>query len=242
MEQQKSFDDMSQELIEFLKKVGYSSHTILRYQRYISHLRAYLSRFNFTEYSSYECEQYISSMVGNGEYADLEPYQKNLIHCANIILEYHLTGAVSHRTTSHKEILRGNIGKDIYAYIDDRKACGLSDKTIKTKLIYLVRFKKFLDSQGVEDIKKLQNNHLHDFVKSLSYYQGATVYNTLLTVRGFLRFLYASGRRESDLSYLLPKSSYKKEAKLPTTYTQEEIKKCLSVLTEAIRRENVIMP
>lgn len=45
----------------------------------------------------------------------------------------------------------------------------------------------------------------------------------LASLRGFLKYLFDNGIFDRNLTYLVPKSSYKKEARLPTTYTKEEV-------------------
>ncbi len=49
-----------------------------------------------------------------------------------------------------------------------------------------------------------------------------------------MRYLNSEGNLAIDWSYLVPKDSYRKEAKLPTTYTKDEVERML----KAVDRKN----
>jgi len=67
-------------------------------------------------------------------------------------------------------------------------------------------------------------------LKALSYSTKATIHCTLCSLRGLLRHLQQERILDVDLSYLVPKDNYRKEAKLPTTYTEKEIERMLSAV------------
>jgi site-specific recombinase XerD len=49
----------------------------------------------------------------------------------------------------------------------------------------------------------------------------------LCSLRAFLRYLCDNRYLDIDFSYLIPKSSYRKEAHLPTTYTKDEVERLI---------------
>ncbi len=58
----------------------------------------------------------------------------------------------------------------------------------------------------------------------------------LAIVKGFLRYLYEQKETIKDLSLIVPKDNYKKQPRLPSTYTKEEI--CM--ILESIDRSNIV--
>jgi integrase len=84
-----------------------------------------------------------------------------------------------------------------------------------------------LDAIGRTDFPELLQADILGFINVLSYSTKATIHCTLCSLRGFLRYLGRKGLLAADWSYLVPKDNYKKEAKLPTTYTKEEIERML---------------
>ncbi len=228
--QQASLDSMAEKVISYYKQINYSPQHIQKFRRHVERIRLFITKKGFSAYSASEAEPFIREIIGNGEYKDLSPDDKFAIRCSNVLIEYHLTGMISYRRKNPREPLRGRIGEGIYSFLDYRKARGMSPSTIDINRTYLSRFHKYLDSVGRTDFSGLSQHDILGFIKVLSFSTKATIYCTLCTLRGFFRYLASEGILSTDLSYLVPKVNYKKEAKLPTTYTKEEIERMLSAV------------
>jgi integrase/recombinase XerD len=227
---QKSLDMMADELISFLEQIGFNPYHIRKYRRHVERIRLFLSEHGLTNYTSNECDIFIRQIIGCGEYKNLCQKDKEAIRCANILMEYQLTGMISYRIKSEKELLHGVIGNVIQSYLDYRKSIGISLTTLYNYRLYLGRFQKYLDSIGRNSFAEMTQQDILGFIKSISYSTKATVHCTLCTLRGFLRYLKSEGILAIDWSHLLPKDSYNKEAKLPTTYTKEEVDRMLKAV------------
>lgn len=227
---QKSLDTMADELISFLEQVGYCPSNIQKYRMHIERIRHFMSKHGLVNYTASECDMFIRHIIGNGEYKSLSRYDKDAIRCANILIEYQLTGMISYRINKERELLHGSIGNDIQAYLDYRLSIGISPDTLHDNRIYLGRFQKYLDSVGRNNFLELTQQDILGFIKSISYSTKATVHCTLCTLRGFLRYLNSEGILGIDWSYLVPKDSYRKEVKLPTTYTKDEVERILKAV------------
>src|SRR5665648_819271 len=221
--QQKSLDTVADELISFLEQVGYGPYNIQKYRRHIERIRQFMSEQNLINYYANECDLFIRQILGLGEYNGLSRNDKDAIRCANILIEYQLTGMISYRIKEKRELLHGSIGNDMQSYIDYRKSMEISPATLSSIRLYLGRFQKYLDSVRRNNLVELTQQDIFGFIKSISYSTKSTIHCTLSTLRGFLRYLNSEGILEIDWSYLVPKDNYKQEAKLPTTYTKEEI-------------------
>lgn len=227
---QKSLDTMAEELILFLEKVGFSSGRIQHYRQHIKTIQCFLDKNGFTNYTANECDLFIKHIIGTGDYKNLSYKNKNAIRCANILIEYQLTGMISYRIKDKEKLLHGQIGAEIQCYLDNRKAIGISPNTLCNDRLYLGRFLKYLDFIGRNNINEIAQQDILRFVKSISYSTKATIHCTLCTLRGFLRYLKTEEKLLVDLSYMVPKDSYRQESKLPTTYTQEEVERILKAV------------
>ena len=227
---QVSLDSMAQKVISFYIRKNFSTLHVQRFRQNIERIRQFIANKGFSGYSTAECELFIKEIIGNGEYKHLSDRNKSAIRCANVLIEYHLTGMIPYRIKSPQKLLQGKIGEAIYVFLEHRRALGLSPDTIRGNQIYLNRFHKYLDTAGRKELSELTQADVLGFIKVLSFSTKATIHCTLSCLRSFLKYLASEGILSFDWSYLVPKDNYKKEAKLPTTYTQEEIQRMLSAV------------
>lgn len=233
MIEQNSLEFMAGKLILFLEGIGYKPTSIKKYREHIRRIQRFMNEHGLVNYTAKECDMFIKQIIGNEEYNSLGRYDKDSIRCANILIEYQLTGIISYRTEQKGDLLHGGIGNNIQAFLDYRSSIGISPKTIRNDRIYLGRFQKYLDSLGRNDFIELASQDIHGFIKSISYSTRAAIHCTLSIIRIFLRFLKSEGIIPTDWSYLVPKDSYKVEAKLPTTYAKSEIERILNAVNRS---------
>lgn len=228
--QQTTLDAMAEEMISYYTQRKFSPNHIQRFRRDVHKIRQFINEKGFSTFSATESEQFIREIIGNGEYNNLSTDDKSVIRCANTLIEYHLTGMICYRIKGTRELLHGRIGEGIESFLEYRKARGYSPDTIGNDRIYLGRVQKYLDALGRTDFPELSQADILGFIKVLSYSTKATIHCTLCSLRGLLRYLESEGVLEVDWSYLVPKDNYRKEAKLPTTYSKEEIERMLSAV------------
>lgn len=228
--EQKSLDTMADELVVFLEQIGFHPSHIRKYRRNIERIQYFMREHGLINYTANECSQFIRQIIGNGEYKNLTRNDKDAIRCANILIEYQLTGIISYRINKERELLHGSIGSDIQSYLDYRESIEISPSTLYDNRLYLGRFQKYLDSVGRNNLHGLTQQDILGFIKSISYSTKATIHCTLCTLRGFLRYLKREGILAIDWSYQVPKDCYRQEAKLPTTYTMDEVDRMLKAV------------
>ena len=234
MKTQASIDQIIENLTRYLESVGYSPITISKYRKHLNRISSFFKDRHVSSYGSKESEEYLKFLVGNGNYHSLSRYNKEKYRVNAILLEYSLYGIISCRTKHKEEELEDNFSDIINSYERYRLSKGLSKRTIKSQMVHLKRLRNFLKEKNINDLSQLQNGHILDFIKTFVYYSESTTSSSLSVLRIFLKFLNEQGYHEKDLSYLVPKDTYKSQSKLPTTYTPEEIKKML----ESIDRGN----
>ena len=226
----KLLDTMADELLLFLDQLGFHPYHVRKYRQHIEKIRQFMNERDIIIFTANESDLFIRHVIGDNEYKNLSRKEKDVIRCANILIEYQLTGTISYRILDKQELLHGNIGRDIQSYLDYRKSIGISPNTICDNRIYLGRFKKYLDSVGRSNFTELTQQEILGFIKSISYCTKATLHCTLCTLRVFLGYLKNEGITAIDWSYLVPKDNYKQQAKLPTTYTKDEVERTLGAI------------
>lgn len=227
---QSTLDSITEKVISYYKQRNYSPLHIQRFRRNVERIRQFITEKDFLAFSATESELFVREIIGNGEYKNLSTNDKSAIRCANVLIEYNLTGMIPYRVKNTQELLHGKIGESIHSFLEYRKTHGFSPDTISDNMIYLGRFHKYLDEAGRNDLTELTQADILGFIGVLSYSTKATIHCTLCCLRVFLRYLASEGLLSIDWSYLVPKDNYKKETKLPSTYTQEEILRMLSAV------------
>jgi len=222
------FEKSAAEFLLYLKQIHYSKARINFYQRGINLISEFIKQREVTIYSSDICNEYIDAILNGRKYDSINRLEKDYIRVATAFLQYQTTGVIMYRTKWHKCEITGEIGDVINKFLEYRRKRNFSENTIADNLLYLSRFHEHLVHCGVEAISGLNQQVLVSFVNSLGFYSKSIIHCTLCTLRVFLRYLHNENLLDKDLSYLIPKDNYRKEAKLPTSYTKEEVEHLLS--------------
>lgn len=226
--QSQTIEDISDGFISYLIYLSYSEGRIQFYRYGIRLISKFMEKEGLNYYCSKTCSEYVDSIVGLGSYDSLSRKFKDYIRVANALLEYQTTGVITYRSKHINRELSGEIGALINEFLMYRRMRNFSEDTIAGNRLYLSRFQAFLDSIGIRQISDLKQKEIMYFVNSLAFMSKATIHCTLSCVRVFLSYLHEIKVIDNALSYLVPKDNYRKEAKLPTTYTKEEVERLLS--------------
>jgi site-specific recombinase XerD len=102
-----------------------------------------------------------------------------------------------------------------------------TQRTVTRQLTYIYHFIAHVTSKSVTNPKNINAKNISEFAISLSKYSNSTISNTLSCLRRFLRFLYAEGYHDQNLSYSVPKPRSSKEKRLAKVWTEDEIERVL---------------
>ncbi len=224
------FDEITNQLLNYLKEIGYSECTLNHYESNLRNIKRFITKKNLKTYDANASQKYIESILSNRNYSDIKRSEKDKIRCAHVLLEYKNFGKISYRCITKKNNFNSALGSEILKFLEYRKAKGISYKTRQSNEIYLARFHEYLVKNKITSFKKISSKELLTFIKTLAIYSESTMHCTFCTLRTFLRYLYDNKIIEKELSHIIPSSRYKKELKIPTTYTLDEIKAILNVI------------
>ncbi|WP_373230585.1 tyrosine-type recombinase/integrase [Cohnella sp.] len=117
------------------------------------------------------------------------------------------------------------------AFMDFRKNAGISSRTLESYAIYLERFSQYLLNHAVTHVTEIDVPHIHGFIQSTaSAYRTATVYCTSCLLRVLFRYLYERQLITKNLGIFVPSVKCSKKSKIPSAYSQEEIRQLLACI------------
>jgi site-specific recombinase XerD len=226
-QRQQTLFELVSEVDTYFTGLSYSGNRMRTLRKGWKALAEFMKEHSFDFYDPTVGKAFIESILGNGSYAGLSRIEKDTIRCANVLTEYQTTGVIKFRSVSKSYEFTGEIGKLILGFLVYRKLQGLSEDTLDTNRLYLYRFLDYLIANKVFYISNMDKQHILGFINGLGFYSKATIHCMLCSLRSFLRYLCDNRYTDIDFSYLIPKSSYKKEAHLPTTYTKDEVERLI---------------
>ena len=154
------------------------------------------------------------------------------LRCINTISEYQMTGTVDmYLTPARKEYIFPEPFKEsAESYITYREKIGIIAKSIQISKLYLSRFFIFLEAKDIRSLDGITVPIVLDFLKSLSTFEKLTVNATMRTVRLYLKYCYENGFIKDNLFPKLPNPHYNRNSHLPSTYTEEEVRRALDAI------------
>lgn len=135
------------------------------------------------------------------------------------------------KTTFSEEFEKGFKG-----FIASEKLRNLSDNTIKSIFIRLIRFHDYLIDIGIMNFSQITRQALNTYVLSLARYSTTYTSETLRILRKALDFAYKNNYCEESLSDCIPHVKSLRQQKLPNIFTIDEINRIL----DSVDRNNPI--
>ena len=144
----------------------------------------------------------------------------------HILLEFLETGAVQFKKEQIN--LDGPIGALMIKYLAFKTDQRLHKSTISIHECHLFRFLRYLRNTNIEAITLIRIIHILDYPKSISNSTNASPRMSIQVLRGFFRYLHTKRILGTDFSIMIPRSKYKSQPKLPSTYSKEEVEKLIA--------------
>ena len=154
------------------------------------------------------------------------------LRCINAMAEYQLTGTVDmYLVSTRKKYYFPEAFKDSAdAYLSYREYIGISSKSIQISRLYLSRFFAFLNTKNVMSLDTVTVPIVLEFLKSLSSFGKPTISSIMRTVRYYLKYCHDNGIMHEELFSKLPNPHYNRQSRLPSTYTEDEVRKTLDTI------------
>ena len=237
-----------EELIANAKKklslLGYAASTKNLYSNYWNH---------FLLYAEEKCEKHFTKKLGYSFLKDRygikngmkrSPSQVFKIRIVTILDEMleHDCFYKCHQKTGKQVPPEFHEVLDKYEKLQLEKS--ISERTINSKKIILIRCLNYLKTEGITDITNLTANEVLSYLSTLAEYSNNTKSSILFALRNFLLFLHENDYVKDALNDLLPVILSNKDERLPSYYSTDEIGAILCQVdrnTEFGRRDYLIL-
>lgn len=230
-----SFNELTEAASGFLSSLSYSNKVVETYQAVWRNLSRYMKASGIEDYSSQVGSQYLKDTIPDVDFKKLTRHERNRVRIITVLSDYVLTGNFRKRKKKVAPIpLEGIIGEQITDYITSKtKVQGLSKSTVESCTLYLSRFLKYLNDQGIHSFEDFDQYVIIAFVKSLNEYSKVTRYLIIQKTNQFLKHLYDNKIIPIDHSKMTPKHLYVRQPNLPSYYSAEEISKLVASIDRA---------
>ncbi|WP_010662932.1 site-specific integrase [Marinilabilia salmonicolor] len=223
-----SFEDLTKAASEYLEGIKRSKQTIIIYNWIWRKIKLYMDSNGIVKCSSDVITGYLKITYGSKTISQLSKHQKHCLRCALCLAQFAETGKMI-EIISRREPLKftGKIGSLILQYVEYKRSMRLSSKTLRNHSWYLHHFFQYLNGHTILTPSQISPLEIMNYSTSLFPSRAGAKHLTLSLIRSFLRYLYDLGKTRADLSLVVPRDNYKKQPKLPSTYTRDEVSKIL---------------
>jgi len=186
----------------------------------------------YDELSEDIVKEYCDEIIGIGQYSDLKNREKKRLRSVRMLLSYQKDGDFEFRIPTRQSLFCGTSGEAMQQYMSYlRDVLILKENTISNKRHYLCLFNEFLEIRGYS-LEHLTATTISDFYQNRNLTL-PMLHNCNSTLKLFLRYAYDCGITLKDCSiYILP-DNYKSNCKIPTTYTEDEIRAILAAVSRS---------
>jgi site-specific recombinase XerD len=151
------------------------------------------------------------------------------IRTVKILDEFAKNGRILKCHQKPREEVSSNFSKYLKLFINNSRVLGLTERTVESKTMQVIRFLNYISNCGIENIEDLSAASILSYVKSLNDtgYARSTRSGILFTLRSFLSFLHAKQYVSEPLQELFPVIITNKSERLPSYYSEDELRKIL---------------
>lgn len=227
MRQNQRISTLIEDCIDYFEQNCYTRHRIERYKSmWKNGICRYMRDRGIVNYDSSVGDQFIQNTISS----IVTPGERDLIRSVSVLNDMLATGKISKKTV-HPVVreLTGPIGEAINGLLLHLKELRRSQTTIRVHLLYLHRFYQYLEDNRITLLDNIQEQHILTYVSA----QTNSKINVVTSLRLFFRHLYERGMIKTDFSYVLANYKWIKREKLPSFYSEEEVKQIESSVSRS---------
>ena len=229
-----SFSQLTTDLEAELYRLHYTQSTIKYYRRMWSLVAAFLESQEASEFTEelglrFLDQQY--DFLAHQQAGTLTQSMITALRAVRILGDFSQHRSILRRYYKHRQLLENHEFTDtVSAYIS---MCQTREYSQITQAHYqrsAEKFFSFLESHKVARTMQMTPSHIDGYAQTWLGYSSKTVELELTALRSLLRFLYADGMNDRDLSLVVPKVHVYQHARIPSVWSPEHVKKLLNVI------------
>lgn len=222
--------DLEQEML----RLGYSAGSMAFYRRRWQMLQDFAQKqgeVNFSEKLGLDFIETQFRIYEKDESRRLTQHEVQELRIIRVIGDFQLHHAILRRYYKHNEILTDpyhlKVISQFQKFCSDR---GYSSVTTDHYIKQSARFLDYLAAQGISSCQEIQILIANAYIKTLAGYAYKTVEQSICSLRCFLRFLHSIGEIKSDLAPKLPMVQARKQTRIPSVWSVDELKKLIAAI------------
>ena len=232
---QQTFDDLIEQYHNYLLSINRCADNIRHYRYEWERIKRFMSLHQIEFYDKTVGNLYLSSVLGEFEYTKLPRLSKKLVNMVDSFAKFQETGVLKRtgpRDTKPK-IFENVLGTSMMNFLSDiTLMCNLKSGTVAKYKTYLYKFYTFLSKKSVSSIEQINLSNTLQFFKELDPLQLSAKSHALQVVKCYLKYLHDQDLLDVDYSKNLPQCTYKQQPRLPSTFSEEEIKILLTSIDQ----------
>lgn len=173
-------------------------------------------------------KEFLLTHLADKPFHQLSKNEKDLLRAVNVLSEFASTGPSTIQPVKEQPVFDGPVGNIMAEYIAHRMSLRLSKHTVAEGEQHLYRFLCFLDKTSITSIRQIRQLHILQFVETITPKFATLTHRTLESLRGFFTYACRQNLVDHDRAAIVPKDNFKKQPKLPSQYTPEEIAKMIA--------------
>lgn len=223
-------------LTELLVANNYSPSTINFYKREWEKLNAFLlSEYGDDDFSIDKGLLFLEKVHGilsSFEKSKLKDQQMQLIRSIQVLQDFQLHGVLTRRYYASKNPIKltDNYLSIHNQFIDYLHHTELSNSTKNHYIRFSAVFLDFLTQKKITDFSNIDLSICNDYIKTFAGMSFKTVEQNICGLRYFLRYLNDISVLKTDIASHIHMPTISKSARIPSVWTEDEIKKLLKVI------------
>ncbi len=207
-------------------------------------LEEWLNSHNITEFTEQVGYRYCDEKFGGHVVSELwnKQYLKRL-RAVRMLTSYQKSGDFEFRSPNVEKVFEGDVGAIFSKYLVFLETYeNLSRKTIENKKFYLYHLYSYSKVKQI-NLEMFDSDTFEDYFQFYKF-SISERHNACSTLKLFFQYIYENGYLKTDMSVRIPPDNYKRNSKIPTTYTEQEIRSAIATIERSSKigkRDYLIM-
>lgn len=246
IKQIRAFNELADSAGNYLEQeLGYALKTSANYRRVWRQLREFMFTNGIDTYNESVEQHFLHFKFGNKPKKDLTTNQSETYNGLKMLTEFKRTGKISvpARPSRYPLHFRGDIGKIITQFLQDKKQSNPSRNTYHNYQRHLFEFMVYCEKQGISKVTEIDLSVLLHFINQYDTSKRTVVILAISTARIFMKYLFERNYLDIDYSQKIPRHKSAQQPKIPSNYTKEEVEKLIASVdrTSSIGKRNYVI-
>jgi site-specific recombinase XerD len=226
-----NFDKLISDAANYMEiELSYSMVTIKNHKRNWEKIKKIMSKKGIEKYNQSVGEQIIYQKFAGRVQNSYSPQEKYFCTSVRMLTEFLKNGKICISPRRKEELVfEGKLGTIISEFVSYKKnEERLSQITIHSYQRSLFKFLEYCNKYKIQDVSNIDLKIIFHFIKELVSTEKIYVNLVIMSLRGFMKYIYVKKYSQTDYSGKIPKYKIVNQPNLPSTYSKDEMETLLS--------------